>query len=141
MVMFVPRRTAGFTLIELMITLAIIGILAAIALPAYDSYITKSRIKTAQADLAALALNLENAYQRKLAYPTLTLDDSAAVTAQFTGWHPAESNFEYSLSSSASGYTLTATGSTGKVNGCEITLDNENTRTIAQCGAYNGSWL
>ncbi|PZP25020.1 MAG: pilus assembly protein PilE [Pseudomonas kuykendallii] len=139
--MFAPRRAAGFTLIELLITLAIIGILAAIALPAYDSYITKSRIKTAQADLAALALNLENAYQRKLAYPTLTLDDSAAVTAQFTGWHPAESNFEYSLSSSASGYTLTATGSTGKVNGCEITLDNENTRTIAQCGAYNGGWL
>lgn len=135
------KDQAGFTLIEMLITVAIIGILAAIALPAYDSYITKSRIKTAQADLAALALNLENAYQRQLAYPALDLDGNSTVTGAFSGWHPAESAFTYSVDSSSSSYTLTATGNTGKVNGCTITLDNENTRAITSCGSYNGNWL
>lgn len=138
--MHASRRSAGFTLIELMITVAIVAILAAIALPAYDSYITKSRIKTAQADLVGLSLNLENTYQRKLAYPTLTLANTAAVTGEFSAWHPAEANFSYSASSSSTGYTLTATGSAGKVSGCVITLDNENARAIAQCGTYNGGW-
>ncbi|HSX51351.1 MAG TPA: prepilin-type N-terminal cleavage/methylation domain-containing protein, partial [Cellvibrio sp.] len=47
-------KQGAFTLIEMMITVAIVAILAAIALPAYNSYIIKSEIRTAQADLLAL---------------------------------------------------------------------------------------
>ncbi|AYC31436.1 prepilin-type N-terminal cleavage/methylation domain-containing protein [Pseudomonas cavernae] len=131
----------GFTLIELLIAIAIIGILAAIALPAYHGYIDKGRIKTAQADLVALSLNLENAYQRTLAYPAVTAADTAASKAAFAGWHPAETRFVYSVTSVASGYSLTATGSGGRLEGCKISLDNSNVRTISNCADHNGNWL
>ncbi|WP_309137380.1 type IV pilin protein [Pseudomonas sp. LS44] len=135
------RSSQGFTLIELLIAIAIIGILASIALPAYDSYIAKGRIKAAQADLVGLSLNLENAYQRTLAYPVATPADTSATKTAFPGWQPAEASFAYSVNSAASAYTLTATGSSGRLAGCIITLTNGNVRTIASCGAYNGNWL
>ena len=49
------RRPKGFTLIELMITLAVIGILSAIAVPAYQKYLQRSRRSDAQSQLGAIA--------------------------------------------------------------------------------------
>ena len=54
----------GFTLIELMITVAIIAILAAIALPSYKNYIVKSHRTEAQAAMLSLAQYLESKYKR-----------------------------------------------------------------------------
>ncbi|MCG2573861.1 pilin [Acinetobacter sp. ME22] len=50
----------GFTLIELMIVVAIIGILAAIAIPAYQTYIAKSQVTRAIAELGALKTSYED---------------------------------------------------------------------------------
>ncbi|CAD5108227.1 type IV pilin protein [Zestomonas carbonaria] len=134
-------KSPGFTLIELLIAIAVIGILAAISLPAYHGYVDKGRIKTVQADLVALSLNLENAYQRTLAYPNGTLADTAATKAAFPGWQPAESSFSYRVEATASTYALIATGSGGRLDGCTLTLTHDNTRSIANCGTYSGNWL
>ena len=119
-----------------MVAVAIVAILAAIAMPSYNYFITSSEAKNASADLTALALNFENTYQLQLQYPVYTTG-TIATTALFSGWNPtAASYFSYTVSSSSSSYTLTATGKTGSsLNGCILTLDNSNARTAtSQCG-------
>ncbi|WP_374417107.1 type IV pilin protein [Ectopseudomonas oleovorans] len=143
------RSSKGFTLLEVMVVIAIIAILASIALPAYTDYIARSRIKAAQADLVALSLNLENVFQRQLVYPTHSGLNTSQIKAAYTGWRPAEeANFAYAVTSTSTGYTLTATGSAGKVAGCAITLTQDNARTLANASggtcAYTvsgGGWL
>ncbi len=56
------KKEKGFTLIELMIAMAIVGILAAVAIPAYGDFIAKSRRADAIANLQNLVNTLENCY-------------------------------------------------------------------------------
>lgn len=55
---------AGFTLIELVIVVAIIGILAAIAIPAYQDYISKSQVQRVVGELSALKTSIEEQLTR-----------------------------------------------------------------------------
>lgn len=66
----------GFTLIELMIVVAIIGILAAIAIPQYQNYIAKSQVSRAMAETGAV----------KTAYETCLNDGKIAAKACDLGW-------------------------------------------------------
>ena len=137
------RSQRAFTLIEMMIVVAIVAILAAIALPSYNSYIVKSEIRTAQSDLLALSLNLENVYQRTLSYPPITTNTTAGLAAQFKGWSHSASNFGYTVTPNAdfTAYTVTASGA-GRQSGCTITLSNLNVRNSAGCKYITaGDWL
>lgn len=118
-------RAGGFTLIELMVAVAIVGILAAIAITIYSGYITRSKIQAAKGDLTALSLNLENELQRNLSYGAHITTSTDATVSAYPGWKPAQyNNFTYTMTSTASSYQLVATGSQGKVTGCKLTLNS-----------------
>lgn len=139
------NRTKGFTLIEVMFVVALIAILAALAMPAYNGYINRAKLKTAQADLVALSLNFENRYQRMLAYPASNYASTAELKALFDGWSPASDTADFSFSTkdgSAAGYTLVATGTSGGVNGCAIELQSNGDRSVKNCNySADGKWL
>lgn len=141
------QKEQGFTLIEMMIVVVLIAILAAIALPAYGNYVNRAKVKAIQADLVALSLNFENAYQRKLTYPTAYANTSA-LTTDFSGWSPASEGFAFSSAvvSGDGGYTLKATGgsASGALVGCVISFTQGGGKLIASCSAslgVNGGWL
>lgn len=146
-----PQKHSGFTLLELMVTVAIIAILAAIALPSYSSYITKSQAKSAASDLVALSLVVERNYLRTLAYtpsPSYSSDETGwtALTQGYaSGWQSSTDSFNYKVDVNVSSktYTLTAKGKAGTRNaGCTLTLNEANTRTISGGSACGGmtSW-
>jgi type IV pilus assembly protein PilE len=61
-------KSRGFTLIELMIVVAVIGVLAAIALPSYQQHVVKTRRATAAACLIEMSQFMERAYSDELTY-------------------------------------------------------------------------
>lgn len=65
------RSKKGFTLIELLIVVAIIGILAAIAIPQFSAYRAKSFDASAQSDLRNFKTQMESAYADTQVYPVM----------------------------------------------------------------------
>jgi type IV pilus assembly protein PilE len=114
-------RQQGFTLIELMITVAIIGILAAIALPSYTEHIRKSRRTAAMSALAEAAQFMERNMTLYNCYNYSTASDcvgqSGTDVALPTTWASLPSGsamYSVTLSAStATTYTLQAAPVTG----------------------------
>lgn len=135
------KKNRGFTLIEVMVTVVIVAILAAVALPSYQNYVTKAKIKEAQSNLVGLSLSVESGYQRQLSYAVGTLTNTSAVKGKFTTWNPTSDSFTYEYASSTGAtYTITAKGNGGKLAGCTLTLTDTGSKTISGCGSVI-SWL
>lgn len=71
----------GFTLIELMIVVAIIGILAAVAIPAYQDYVVKAKLSKVQSTLDPIKLALAMYYQENGSFPVGTITTATASAA------------------------------------------------------------
>lgn len=143
-------RQRAFTLIELMIVVAVLGILASIALPSYKNYVGKSRAHAATSDLVGMALVLENAFQKTLSYPSAYASETtipalaASRTAStglndFSGWSPSQSSyFSYAVVTTNAGFIVKATGNGSTMgSSCVLTLSHDNVRTASadnSCG-------
>ena len=133
----------GFTLIELMITVVIVAILAAIALPSYQNYIKRTNIKAAQTDLVALSLVFENYYQRNLSYPNQDYANTSALSA-FSRWSASKTDiFEFSSKKvdGGKGYELYATANkSSNLANCELKITNTNQRTATTSCDGKTTW-
>ncbi|WP_395668747.1 type IV pilin protein [Rhodoferax sp.] len=134
----------GVSLMELLIVVALVGILASIALPSYTGYIKTQRLRAAQADLVALVLAMENAHAMATpnAYPAATT--TTAQTMQLlASWKPAQAaDFVYTIAESTSNtYVLRAVGESALLQGCALSIDEKNTKVIdTRCGK-GSAWL
>ena len=104
------NKQNGFTLIEIMIAIAIIGILAGIAVPQYGKFVTESRRTDAHVALRAAAQEMERCRTQTFTYVDCTL--KTASTTSEAGYYDIEIDTAVTASSSAFG--LKATATTGK---------------------------
>jgi type IV pilus assembly protein PilE len=111
----------GFTLVEMMIVAAIVGILAAVAIPAYNNYVRRGKIAEATTNLSSLRVSMEQYYQDNRTY----LNGAACGVAMPVT--PAVQYFTFNCAAAASTFTITATG-TGGMAGFVYNVNEQNAK-------------
>lgn len=130
------RSARGFTLIEVMITVAIVAILAAIALPSYSDYLLRGRLVDATTALSAQRAKLEQYYQDNRTY--LSVSSSSIVSPCATDVVSGTFTVSCSSSVTATSYVLTATGS-GTTAGFVYTIDTNGNQATTGLPSKWGS--
>ena len=134
-------KQKGFTMIELLVVVAIIGILAAIALPLYSAYVVRGKLAEAPTNLANFRVQMEQYYQDNRAYGAVNSCGAAL---------PAGKYFTYScaMGSTTDSYTATATSNsgTGLGNSGDYTYtvdssNNQNTTMFAGSSVSYNCWI
>lgn len=126
------NRASGFTLIEMMIVVAIISILASIALPAYSDYIRRGRVAEATSGLASARVEMEQWFQDNRQYSGAALCGATRSGSFF--------DFSADATCTASAYTLTARGKNG-MDGFSYTIDQSNAQssTVTNVDGWSGN--
>ena len=134
------NRSAGFTLIELMIVVAIVAILAVIAIPAYTDYVLRSNRVVAKGFLNKVALDEQRYYINNRSYgklsalgygaDTVGVDENQNIVTKGTGL------YDVTVAATATGFTATAKAKNRQTSdtGClTLTLDNNGSKSPAAC--------
>ena len=130
------RRSQGFTLLEIMIVVAIIGILAAVAVPQYQNYVRQSRVTIATSVLSAMRVSMEQYFQDNRSYAGACAPGTVAPTP---GPAPNATSPSFTFSCAPAPtlttYTVTATG-LGPMAGFIYTINEQNVRATLGTGPW-----
>lgn len=134
-------RQGGFTLIEVMVTVAIVAILSAIAIPSYSKYVLRADLTEAPGNLANYRVLLEQFYQDNRTYAGSTACGVSPPSGTF---------FTYACATNTAGqgYVATATGAAGTPTaGYIYTLNQSNVQATTSvgigsaCATTSAAWV
>ncbi len=127
-------RSRGFTLIEVMITVAIVAILAAIAIPSYSEYVRRGRVTEAVSMLSGMRVKMEQYFQDNRVYNgTPPACASTSIAPLPTGQY-----FDFTCTPLAATYTIVATGKVGtSLEGFQYSITETNARATAMTAPSN----
>jgi len=134
------QRQAGFTLIELMITMVVLAVLAAIAIPNYTDYIRRGKIPEATSALQALKTKMEQYYQDNRNYPNNGTPCNTGTPLAGQIQVPQLQYFTITCATAApyQTYTVTATANTGTdLDGLVYSINQSNARQTTVTSGSN----
>ena len=127
------RFTAGFTLLELLIVVAIIGILAGVGIPAYNGYITDSKEETAKNNLRSIAMMQSSYYSDNNNYYLASNTNSINTNLFGKSTLDASGDYDYRTVTHASGFQAVATPKSGKSVTKYCLTQSNDLRSAGQC--------